>query len=135
MEFFPVYFLYLFLEEEVLIRLVDGKALFPSGQGCCVVTGSLLTGHPSSALYMWLGEEEPSTQGFPFSFLYDYYLNMLPIAVIWVECGDEGRANGLPIWSKKKKYSFKKFNRGGISTQMAALDFMEFMYVCFPARG
>ena len=49
MEFFPIYFLYLFLEEEVLIRLVDEKALFPSRQGCCIVTGSFLTGHPPSA--------------------------------------------------------------------------------------
>ena len=93
MEFFPIYFLYLFLEEIVLIRLVDGKALFPSRQGCCIVTGSFLTAHPPSAPSMWLSEEEPSTHGFLFSFLYDYYLNIL--AVIWIKCGDEGTANGL----------------------------------------
>lgn len=44
--FFSVYFSYLFLEEEVLIRSVGGRAVFPTGQECCVVTGSSLMCSP-----------------------------------------------------------------------------------------
>lgn len=78
--FFSVYFSYLFLEEEVLIRSVGGRAVFPTGQECCVVTGSSLMCSPF-LLHPWGYVKVSLHQAFLFSFLFDSYLSMLSTAV------------------------------------------------------
>lgn len=63
MDFFLfIYFFFFPIRESTeSTRLVDGEAMFPPRQGCCMVTGCSPVGCIPSALFMWLGEDLPSS--------------------------------------------------------------------------